>query len=150
MRAVIQRVSQASVSIQGITEGAIEQGFLVLLGIGADDLEEDADWLVRKLLSLRIFADEEGKMNLDLSEVNGSLLVISQFTLHAKTKKGTRPSFIKAAHPDQAIPLYRYFLKQVEIISGKAAESGRFGADMQVSLVNDGPVTILLDTKNKE
>lgn len=150
MRAVIQRVSQASVSIEGVTEGSIEQGYVVLLGIGEDDTEVDADWLVRKLLSLRIFADEEGKMNRDLSEVGGHLLVISQFTLHAKTKKGTRPSFIKAAQPDKAIPLYRYFLSQVEMISGKAPESGRFGADMQVSLVNDGPVTILLDTQNKE
>lgn len=150
MRAVIQRVSHASVEIDGNETGAIHKGFLVLLGIGQDDNEEDASWLAKKLVALRVFSDDEGKMNLDIQDVDGRLLVVSQFTLHAKYKKGTRPSFIRAAPPEQAIPLYAFFNEELERLTGKRTESGEFGADMKVSLLNDGPVTIIIDTKNKE
>ncbi|MBS1584377.1 MAG: D-tyrosyl-tRNA(Tyr) deacylase [Bacteroidetes bacterium] len=150
MRTVIQRVSSASVSIEGKVKAEIGTGYLVLLGIEAIDTKEDADWLARKIVSLRVFSDEAGLMNKDLKEVNGDILVISQFTLHAAYKKGNRPSFIRAARPDQAIPLYEYFIQQLTDLTGREVKSGIFGADMKVALVNDGPVTILMDTQNKE
>lgn len=150
MRAVIQRVSSANVSIDGKIEGEIGVGLLVFVGIENEDNEEDAEWLARKIASLRIFGDPEGLMNLSLEDIDGKILVISQFTLHAKTKKGTRPSFIHAAKPDLAIPLYEKFKALLSIQVPNGIESGTFGADMQVSLVNDGPVTITIDTKNKE
>ena len=150
MRAVLQRTSNASVSIGGKTVGQIERGFLVLAGFEDADTAEDLEWMAAKILALRVFPDREGKMNLSVQDVDGRLLVVSQFTLHAKTKKGTRPSFIRAAHPDKAIPLYGQFVQVLERLSGKKVEMGEFGADMQVSLTNDGPVTILLDTKSKE
>lgn len=150
MRAVVQRVESASVNIEGKVEGRIESGLLVLVGIENADTEEDAEWLSRKISTLRIFDDEEGVMNLSVNEVGGKILVISQFTLHAKTKKGTRPSYIHAAKPDMAIPMYEKFKVLLSSFVDKGIESGIFGADMQVSLVNDGPVTIIIDTKNKE
>jgi D-tyrosyl-tRNA(Tyr) deacylase len=150
MRAVIQRVSRASVKIDGKVSGAINQGFLILLGIEQEDTKEDALWLSQKIASLRIFGDDEGKMNLDLHGVDGRTLVVSQFTLHAKYKKGTRPSFIRAAHPDVAIPLYDMFILNLQEATGQKVESGEFGAMMTVELVNDGPVTIIIDTKNKD
>ncbi len=150
MRAVIQRVSTASVISDGEMSGSIETGLLVLLGIEHDDTREDAEWLSDKIRQMRIFSDTEGKMNLSLSDIGGRVLVISQFTLHASTKKGNRPSFIKAARPEQAIPLYEFFKQQLSTRTGKEIASGIFGADMKVSLVNDGPVTIILDSKNKE
>ena len=150
MIAVLQRVSKADVSIEGQSVGAIKQGLLVLLGIGEADDRQDADWLVRKILAMRIFNDSQGVMNRSLLEEAGDLLVVSQFTLHASTKKGNRPSYIKAANPDIAIPLYEYFLEKCEFESGKAVARGRFGANMQVSLVNDGPVTIIIDSKHKK
>ena len=147
MRIVIQRVSEASVKIEGKIISAIDKGFLVLLGIETEDTSADADYLIQKLINLRVFSDAEGKMNLSLSEVNGDLLIVSQFTLQAATKKGNRPSYIKAARPEQAIPLYEYFLSKTKSkFSGKVL-SGEFGADMKVALVNDGPVTILIDSK---
>lgn len=150
MRAVIQRVSEANVKINGDIHGQIETGFLILLGIEEEDTEEDVDWLCKKVSGLRIFSDEEGKMNLDIKDIKGAFLVISQFTLHAKTKKGNRPSFIHAAKPDIAIPLYESFKNKLAIESGLTVVSGEFGADMKVTLCNDGPVTIIIDTKNKE
>lgn len=150
MRAVIQRVSEASVTIDGTVKSSIGQGFMVLLGIETEDNEEDAEWLARKIVALRVFADEAGLMNECLEDVNGELMVVSQFTLHASYKKGNRPSFIKAARPEQAIPLYEYFLKQLKELTGKEPATGEFGADMKVALVNDGPVTIVMDTKNRE
>jgi D-aminoacyl-tRNA deacylase len=150
MRAVIQRVSKASVESNGIQTGSIGIGFLVLVGIETDDTQEDAVWLADKIWQMRVFHDHQDKMNNALKEINGGLLVISQFTLHASTKKGNRPSFIKAARPEQAIPLYDYFKSYLSMRSGLEIESGIFGADMKVSLVNDGPVTIILDSKNKE
>lgn len=150
MRAVIQRVSEASVTIDGKVKDSIEQGFLVLLGIGTDDSEEDVTWLSKKIRDLRVFSDEEGKMNLDIVQVEGRILLISQFTLHAKTKKGTRPSFIHAARPEQAIPLYESMISALENQTGRTTATGHFGADMKVTLINDGPVTIIIDTKNKE
>lgn len=150
MRAVVQRVESASVNIEGKTEGQIESGLLVFVGIEIDDTEADAEWLARKISTLRIFDDEGGVMNLSVNEVGGRILVISQFTLHAKTKKGTRPSYIHAAKPDVAIPMYEKFKLLLSASVKEGIESGVFGADMQVSLVNDGPVTILIDTKNKE
>ncbi len=150
MRAVIQRVSSANVAVEGKIEGEIETGLLLFIGVENEDNEEDAEWLARKIASLRIFNDSEGLMNLSLDDVDGKVLVISQFTLHAKTKKGTRPSFIHAAKPDVAIPLYEKFKALLSIQVPNGIESGTFGADMQVSLVNDGPVTITIDTKNKE
>ena len=147
MRIVIQRVSEASVKIEGEIISVIEKGFLVLLGIEIEDTSEDADYLLQKLINLRVFSDAEGKMNLSLTDVNGELLIVSQFTLHASTKKGNRPSYIKAARPEQAIPLYEYFLSKTKSqFSGKVL-SGEFGANMKVALVNDGPVTILIDSK---
>ena len=149
MRALIQRVSQASVTIEGIVNGQIETGLLLLLGIEHEDTKEDANWLIQKISNLRIFNDSEGKMNLSIQDVEGDFLVISQFTLHASTKKGNRPSYIKAARPETAIPLYDYFVEQLNS-TGRAVETGIFGADMKVALINDGPVTIWIDSKNKE
>lgn len=150
MRAVIQRVTHAAVHINGEQQSAIGQGFLVLLGIEAADDREDAGWLCRKIAALRICADEAGLMNRDILETDGEILVVSQFTLHASYKKGNRPSFIRAARPEQAIPLYEYFVAQLSEMLHKPVATGIFGADMKVALVNDGPVTIFLDTKNKE
>ena len=150
MRAVIQRVSFASVKINGNIKGQIGPGLLILLGIEDADNSEDVKWLAKKICGLRVFSDENGKMNLDLSGMNGELLVVSQFTLHASTKKGTRPSFIKAARPEKAIPLYEEFISECENITGKQVETGEFEAIMGVELLNDGPVTITIDTQNKE
>ncbi|HLO69966.1 MAG TPA: D-aminoacyl-tRNA deacylase [Flavipsychrobacter sp.] len=150
MRAVIQRVSTAGVTINGDMKSAIGIGFMVLLGIEAADTEEDAEWLCGKIAQLRVFADDAGLMNKSLKEADGEVLVISQFTLHASYKKGNRPSFIKAARPEQAIPLYEYFIKTLSHSIEKPVATGTFGADMKVALVNDGPVTIIMDTKNKE
>jgi D-tyrosyl-tRNA(Tyr) deacylase len=150
MRTVIQRVSQASVSVEGKIIGGIKQGLLILLGIEEEDNLEDIDWLVKKITQLRIFSDAEDKMNLSVKDVNGGFLVISQFTLHASTKKGNRPSYIRAARPEKAIPLYEAFIKELKKISEMQVESGVFGAMMDISLVNEGPVTIFIDTKSKE
>jgi D-tyrosyl-tRNA(Tyr) deacylase len=150
MRAVIQRVSQASVAVDQKIEGQIDEGVLIFLGIVPADTLEDLEWLSKKIVNLRIFDDNNGVMNLSLKEQNGTALVISQFTLHAQTKKGNRPSYIKAARRDIAIPLYQQFIKQLEIDLGKEIKSGIFGANMQVSLQNDGPVTLIIDTKNRE
>jgi D-tyrosyl-tRNA(Tyr) deacylase len=150
MRVVIQRVSEASVRIQGEITAEIRRGLLILLGIEENDKQEDADWLVQKILGMRIFADAEDKMNLDLSQIEGDVLVVSQFTLHALTKKGNRPSFIRAARPEQAIPLYEYFIRTMEQQIGRKIQTGTFGAMMDVAIINDGPVTILMDTANKE
>ncbi|PWK17021.1 D-tyrosyl-tRNA(Tyr) deacylase [Arcicella aurantiaca] len=149
MIAVIQRVSEASVKIDGNIKGEIGIGFLVLLGVTHTDTNEDAEWISKKIIGMRVFSDEDGKMNLDLSAINGDILLISQFTLHASTKKGNRPSFIEAARPEIAIPLYEKTIAQLEKDLGKSIQTGEFGADMKVSLVNDGPVTIILDSKNK-
>jgi D-tyrosyl-tRNA(Tyr) deacylase len=150
MRAVIQRVEKASVVILETEIAKIEQGLLVLLGIEIDDAKEDALWLASKIAALRIFSDEKGVMNKSITESGGEVIVVSQFTLHAKTKKGNRPSYIKAARPEQAIPLYQQFKEDLALAIGRQVQSGEFGADMKVSLINDGPVTILIDTKNKE
>ena len=150
MRAVIQRVSDASVVVEDEKFANIQQGLLVLLGIEIEDSKEDADWLANKISALRIFSDSEGKMNNSIIDVDGDVIVVSQFTLHAKTKKGNRPSYIKSARPEQAIPLYDQFKKELSEVIGKQVQSGEFGADMKVSLVNDGPVTVIIDTKNKE
>lgn len=150
MRAVVQRVSSASVSIGGAVTAGIGRGYLVLLGIELADTAEDADWLAAKIAQLRVMADEDGNMNKDLAATNGSVLVVSQFTLHASYKKGNRPSFIKAARPEQAIPLYERFCAQMSAHIGHTVPTGTFGADMQVALVNDGPVTILMDSQQKE
>jgi D-aminoacyl-tRNA deacylase len=150
MRVVIQRVSSASVTIDGKLQSAISNGFLVLLGIETGDTGEDAEWLCGKVAQLRVFADENGLMNKDIGETDGDILVVSQFTLHAAYKKGNRPSFIKAARPEQAVPLYEFFISNLSERLGKTVASGVFGADMKVALVNDGPVTILMDSKNKE
>ena len=150
MKVVIQRVSEASVTIDKVVKSAINKGYMILLGIEEADNLEDIDWLSKKIIGLRIFSDAEGKMNLDIKEVNGDILLISQFTLHAQTKKGNRPSYIKAARPEQAIPLYEQFIKQLSVELGKQIYTGEFGADMKVALVNDGPVTIIIDSKNKE
>ena len=150
MRAVIQRVSKSSVKVNGEILGQTALGLLVLLGIEDLDNDEDVGWLARKITGLRIFSDSEEKMNLNIKQVGGDLLVISQFTLHASTKKGTRPSFVKAARPEKAIPLYEGFIEECENILGKEVASGKFGAMMEVELTNDGPVTIVIDSKNKE
>lgn len=149
MIAVIQRVTEASVRIDGEIKGAISQGFLILLGITHLDTQEDTEWLSRKIIGLRVFSDSEGKMNLDLLATEGSILLISQFTLHASTKKGNRPSFLEAAKPEVAIPLYQSMITQLESDLGKTIQTGEFGADMKVSLLNDGPVTIIIDSKNR-
>lgn len=150
MKVVLQRVIEARVSIDKKTHSQIGKGILILLGIEENDEKEDADWLANKIYGLRIFSDSDGKMNLPIQEINGEFLVVSQFTLHASTKKGNRPSYIKAARPETAIPLYEYFIEIISKVSGLSVKSGIFGADMQVSLINDGPVTIIMDTKNKE
>lgn len=150
MRVVIQRVSEASVRIDGEVVGQIGAGLLVLLGIEEADGVEDGEWLVGKIVQMRIFSDEVGKMNRSVAECGGGVLVVSQFTLHASTKKGNRPSFIRAARPEQAVPLYEGFLNAMESRIGKRVERGVFGGDMQVALVNDGPVTICMDSKARE
>lgn len=150
MKAVIQRVSQASVTIEGQKVADIQQGLLVLVGFEDSDNQEDINWLTAKIANLRIFADENHVMNLSLKETNGEMIIVSQFTLHALTKKGNRPSYIKASKPDVAIPLYNSFIAQMETELGKKVQTGQFGADMKVSLLNDGPVTLIIDTKNKE
>ena len=150
MRVVIQRVLQAAVTINNVTVSSINTGLLVLIGIEEADNTDDIEWLCKKIAELRIFADEEGKMNLSIKDINGDALVVSQFTLHASTKKGNRPSYLKAAKPDIAIPLYEQFTSHLSLTLGNPVKTGVFGADMQVSLVNDGPVTIIIDTKNKE
>ena len=150
MRVVIQRVSEASVSIRGDVKSNIKQGLLLLLGIEESDCSEDVSWLSKKIAQLRIFSDDQNLMNRSILDVNGELLVVSQFTLHAKTKKGNRPSYIKAAKPEQAIPLYEEFIFFLEKEIGKTVKTGDFGANMQVSLCNDGPVTIIIDSKNKQ
>lgn len=150
MKAVIQRVSSASVTIESTKIAAIQNGLLVLLGIEEVDSQEDIDWLTAKIANLRIFPDENKVMNRSLKDCNGDLLIVSQFTLHALTKKGNRPSYIKAAHPNVAIPLYESFIQQAENELDKKVQTGVFGADMQIELLNDGPVTLIIDTKNKE
>lgn len=150
MRVVIQRVSHASVTINGTCKSAIKKGFLVLLGIEEADNQEDADWLCKKIIGLRVFDDENGVMNKSILEAGGDILVVSQFTLMASTKKGNRPSYIRAARHETAIPLYEYFCNGLSIELGKQVGTGEFGADMKVELLNDGPVTICMDTKNKE
>ncbi len=150
MRLVIQRVSKASVTIENSIFSSIRKGLMVLVGIEDADDEKDMEWLVQKMVNMRIFSDAEGKMNLSVKDVNGEVLVVSQFTLHASTQKGNRPSFIKAARPEKAIPLYEAFIKKTETELGKKCATGEFGADMNVELINDGPVTIVMDSKNKE
>lgn len=150
MRVVIQRVSKASVTVGNEVVGEINEGLMILVGIENEDKKEDADWLSKKICNLRIFDDEEGVMNKSLLDVKGNILTVSQFTLHAKTKKGNRPSYIAAAKPDISVPLYEYFVEKLRNESGANVETGKFGAHMEVALVNDGPVTILIDTKNKE
>ncbi|APY11476.1 D-tyrosyl-tRNA(Tyr) deacylase [Seonamhaeicola sp. S2-3] len=150
MKIVIQRVSEASVTVEGERVAEINNGLLILLGIVNEDTQEDIKWLTNKIVNLRIFSDENDVMNKSIKDVDGNIIVVSQFTLHALTKKGNRPSYIKAAKPDIAIPLYQTFIKQLESDLGKKVQTGQFGAMMQVALVNDGPVTIIIDSKNKE
>ncbi len=150
MRVVLQRVSEASVKIKNEIHGEIESGILVFIGIEQEDEESDADWIIQKISGLRIFSDLEGKMNLSIKDVKGSFLIISQFTLYASTKKGNRPSYIQAARPEKAIPLYDYFIYKLNLETKLIIETGIFGEDMKVSLVNDGPVTIIIDSKNRE
>jgi len=149
MKVVIQRVSEASVSIDGTVTAKIGSGMLILLGIETADGEEDIDWLVKKITAMRIFSDQAGLMNLAITDIGGSFLVVSQFTLHASTKKGNRPSFILAARPEQAIPLYEQFVEALQQTSGLGVQTGSFGADMKVALINDGPATIIMDSKNR-
>lgn len=150
MRVLIQRASEASVKIDGEIHGEISRGFVILVGIESEDTRDDIDWLVRKIIGLRIFNDEDGKMNHSITDIEGEFLVISQFTLHASTKKGNRPSYIKAARPEVAIPLYEDFIQILRKESGLKVATGSFGADMKVQLINDGPVTIWIDSKNRE
>lgn len=150
MKAVIQRVSSCTVTIDNKVVADIQKGLLVLVGIEDADNKEDINWINSKIANLRIFADENGVMNLSLKEVNGEMIIVSQFTLHASTKKGNRPSYLKASKPEVAIPLYEAFITQMETELGKKVQTGKFGADMKVALINDGPVTIIIDTKNKE
>jgi D-aminoacyl-tRNA deacylase len=150
MRVVVQRVSDASVTIDNQISGSINQGYVILLGIETGDTIEDGDWLCKKISSLRVFSDTEGKMNLSITDIAGECLVISQFTLHASTKKGNRPSFIKAARPEQAIPLYDSFVSRLQESLTSRIQTGEFGADMCVALTNDGPVTIIIDSKKRE
>ena len=150
MRAVVQRVSRAEVRVEGEVIGSCEAGVMVLLGVHSEDAEADADWLARKVAEMRIFSDEDGKMNQALTDFGGEALVVSQFTLHAKTKKGARPSFVHAARPETATPLYERFVRQLEDHLKRPVATGRFGAMMEVDLINDGPVTITMDTRNKE
>ena len=148
MIAVIQRVSQATLHIDNALKASIQQGFVVLLGIHVDDTPEDVAYLASKIAGLRIFSDMEGKMNLDIQAINGELLLVSQFTLNAATRKGNRPSFLEAARPEQAIPLYELMIKTLEENTGQKIQTGVFGADMQINLTNDGPVTLIIDSKN--
>lgn len=150
MKVILQRVTQASVSIENKVKASIDQGLLILLGIENEDTSEDISWLCNKILKIRIFNDENEVMNLSLDDIQGEILLISQFTLHASTKKGNRPSYIKAAKPDVAIPLYKKFIQEMQSLLGKEISTGTFGADMKVSLLNDGPVTIIIDSKNRE
>lgn len=150
MRAVIQRVSSASILIENNTYSTIESGYLILLGVETNDTNEDASWLAQKISKLRLFADSFGNMNSSINEINGQILVVSQFTLHAKTKKGNRPSFIKAAKSKEAILLYQEFITKLDMTTNKKVKSGKFGANMLIESTNDGPVTILIDTKNRE
>jgi len=150
MKAVIQRVTSASVTIEGVCKSKIETGFLILLGVSVDDNNDDLEWLVKKVANMRIFNDEEGLMNKSIHDVNGDIIVVSQFTLQASTKKGNRPSYIKAARPEQAVPLYESFVKELDKAIEGNVLTGEFGADMKVELLNDGPVTIVIDSKNKE
>ena len=149
MRVVIQRVSEASVTIEGTIKSKIGKGLLILLGIENADNQEDIDWLCKKISNLRIFNDENGVMNKSVKDVNGDIIVVSQFTLHASTKKGNRPSYIRAAKPDFAIPMYEKFVEALSFMAERMVQTGEFGADMKVNLLNDGPVTILIDSKNK-
>lgn len=149
MRAVIQRVKEAKVVINSKVEGEIQKGLMILVGIEEEDAKIDIDWLVKKIINMRIFNDDQGKMNLSILEISGHILLISQFTLHASTKKGNRPSYIKAAKPEIAIPIYDTFKKELELQLNKPIQSGIFGADMKVHLINDGPVTIIIDSKDK-
>jgi D-tyrosyl-tRNA(Tyr) deacylase len=149
MKAVIQRVTKASVTIGGVKVASIQNGLLILLGIINEDIQEDISWLSNKIANLRIFGDDDGVMNKSILDTRGDAIVVSQFTLHANTKKGNRPSYIKAAKPDVAIPLYEQFVSQLENDLGKKVQTGEFGADMKVELLNDGPVTIIIDTKQK-
>jgi D-tyrosyl-tRNA(Tyr) deacylase len=150
MRIVVQRTTKASVEIEGAIHGKINHGLVILVGVEELDSKDDALWLIGKLNALRVFNDEAEKMNLSIQDIHGAFLVISQFTLHASTKKGNRPSYIRAAKPEIAVPLYEFFIEQLKEISGLNVETGKFGADMKVSLINDGPVTIIIDSKNKE
>lgn len=150
MKVVIQRVAKSFVTIEGEIVASIQKGLLILVGIEEVDTKEDIEWLSSKIVNLRIFGDENNVMNLSLKDINGEIIIVSQFTLHASTKKGNRPSYIKAAKPEIAIPLYNQFIQQIEKDLAKKVQTGQFGADMKVSLLNDGPVTILIDTKNKE
>lgn len=150
MRAVVQRVSEASVVIDNTKVASIKKGLLVLLGVVNDDAQEDIDWLCKKIVNLRVFPDENDVMNTSLLDSGGDVILVSQFTLHASTKKGNRPSYIKAAKPDVAIPLYENFIEKLQTQLGKLIQTGEFGADMKVHLVNDGPVTIIIDSKNRE
>ena len=150
MRIVIQRVSHASVTIDGVCKSSIKEGFMILVGIENADTQEDADWLCKKIVNLRVFDDENGVMNKSILDIDGEILLVSQFTLHASYKKGNRPSYIYAAKPDVAIPLYEYFCQALTTALGKEIGTGEFGADMKVELLNNGPVTICMDTKNKE
>jgi len=150
MRAVVQRVSKAQVAVEGEMVSRISHGLLILLGVENEDSNEDVQWLSKKIANLRIFNDENGVMNRSLVQIDGEAIVVSQFTLHASTKKGNRPSYLKAAKPEKAIPVYERFISQVEMDIGKKVGTGVFGADMKVELLNDGPVTIIIDTKNKE
>ncbi|MEL0455809.1 D-aminoacyl-tRNA deacylase [Flavobacteriaceae bacterium SZ-1-7] len=150
MKVVVQRVSKASVTIDGSKVASIEKGLLILLGIVDDDTQEDIKWLSNKIANLRVFGDDNGVMNNSINDVDADAIVVSQFTLHASTKKGNRPSYIKAAKPDVAIPLYKRFVEQLEADLNKKVQTGEFGADMKVELLNDGPVTIIIDSKNKE
>lgn len=150
MRAVIQRVTQATCKVDGKITGEIGLGFLILLGIEDADTEDDLQWLAQKIAGLRVFGDEDGLMNKALADVDGGILLISQFTLFAQTKKGNRPSFIRAAKPDKAVPLYEKMINTLDLLTGKKTATGIFGADMKISLLNDGPVTIIMDTKDKD
>lgn len=150
MRAIIQRVSEANCKVNGQITGAVNEGFLVLLGIEDTDTHEDLEWLAKKIANMRIFSDENGLMNKSLADINGNILLISQFTLFASTKKGNRPGFTRAAHSDKATPLYEEMKKKLGQLINKEVQCGIFGADMKISLLNDGPVTIIIDTKNKE
>ena len=150
MRAVLQRVTQASCTVEGKITGEIKTGFLVLLGIEDADSDDDLQWLAQKIAAMRVFSDENGLMNKALADVDGDILLISQFTLFASTKKGNRPGFTRAARPDKAIPMYEQMIKTLEVLTGKKVAAGIFGADMKISLLNDGPVTVIMDTKDKD